>query len=523
MVKKNYNDIEALDDEDIYGEGVFDTMKNVYNKTVEKVGDYASTVLHGRNDYPPKVRELIKIYGDKRITRITIDRTPVPSVLTSALNAVSMGAFKERFDKLPYDKLFHLRMDLTLADNTRLAVEKNEVINMYLKPKKLKGAEQIDVTFRESDITLNKLLAGGQSIQKAKWFGYSASSNNCQDFILALLNGSQLGNEQDRQFVKQDTSTLFKGDSFLRKFSNTVTDLGAKVNEITTGTGIGDDESCIQSIVFDKNSWTTKKAIKWLTKHNYTGLDVDEKPNTLRFRQIEPSDIFTYITKSLPNEIELVIAYKHKKVSNNNMNKKITGRGGGASTARVAPERLSHDEIVQRREQENRDLMEEYTNVMNAMRYAGTPQTIQRNYENDFRAELGIIRRRRRRENMNMTPPVSENEDEERSPEPTRGRGCGDLVHIDIGSHNAKGNIKGEGINLSLMQLINNYKKKEDEDLMKNMKQFYKDRNAEIAALEKKVKALPKYGKPLSGEGFKKGSPEAKEHMARIRAMRKTK
>ena len=427
MVKKNYNDIEALDDEDIYGDGVFDTMQNAYNKTVEKVGDYASTVLHGRNDYPPKVRELIKIHGDKRITRITIDRTPVPSVLTSALNAVSMGAFKERFDKLPYDKLFHLRMDLTLADNTRLAVEKNEVINMYLKPKKLKGSEQIDVTFRESDITLNKLLSGGQSIQKAKWFGYSASSNNCQDFILALLNGSQLGNEQDRQFVKQDTSTLFKGDSFLRKFSNTVTDLGAKVNEITTGTGISDDESCIQSIVFDKNSWTTKKAIKWLTKHNYTGLDVDEKPNTLRFRQIEPSDSFTYITKSLPNEIELVIAYKHKKVSNNNMNNKFTGRG------------------------------------------------------------------------------------------------CGDLVHIDIGSHNAKGNIKGEGINLALMQLINNYKKKEDEDLMKNMKQFYKDRNAEIAALGKKVKALPKYGKLVSGGGFKKGSPEAKEHMARIRAMRKTK
>ena len=426
MVKKNYNNIKALDDEDIYGEGVFDTMQNVYNKTVEKVGDYASTVLHGRNDYPPKVRELIKIHGDKRITHITIDRTPVPSVLTSALNAVSMGAFKERFDKLPYDKLFHLRMDLTLADNTNLAVEKNEVINMYLKPKKLKGSEQIDVTFRESDITLNKLLSGGQSIQKAKWFGYSASSNNCQDFILALLNGSQLGNEQDRQFVKQDTSTLFKGDSFLRKFSNTVTDLGAKVNEITTGTGIGDDESCIQSIVFDKNSWTTKKAIKWLTKHNYTGLDVDEKPNTLRFRQIEPSDSFTYITKSLPNEIELVIAYKHKKVSNN-MNNKFTGRG------------------------------------------------------------------------------------------------CGDLVHIDIGSHNAKGNISGDGINLSLMQLINNYKKKEDEDLMKNMKQFYKDRNAEIAALEKKVKALPKYGKLVSGGGFKKGSPEAKEHMARIRAMRKCK
>jgi len=52
------------------------------------------------------------------------------------------------------------------------------------------------------------------------------------------------------------------------------------------------------------------------------------------------------------------------------------------------------------------------------------------------------------------------------------------------------------------------------------MKQFYKDRNEEIAALGKKVKELPKHGK-LVGSGFKKGSQEAKDHMARIRALRR--
>ena len=424
MVNKYINDKEPLSDEDIYGEGVYDTMKDMYNN----VKNYTDTVLHGRNDYPPKVRNLIKIHGDKRITRITIDRTPVPSVLTSALNAVSLGAFKERFDKLPYDKLFHLRMDLTLTDNTRLAVEKNEVINMYLKPKKMKGGEQLDVIFRETDLTINKLLAGGQSIQKTKWFGYSASSNNCQDFILSLLNGSQIGTDQDRQFVKQDTSTLFKGDSFLRKFSNTVTDLGAKVNEITTGTGM-----------IYKNKLSN---IKHMTKHYNSDSDSDSSSD---------------------------------------------GDGYGPPPSRGCG--LHHENKIINK-------INKLTNMLHQHQQAHGGKL---NFINPLKQLIHTVKKGH---------PTS---------------GTGDLVHIDIGSHNAKGDISGDGItggNIALMQLIENYKKREDADLKKSMKQFYKDRNEEITALGKKVKALPKYGN-LVGSGFKKGSQEAKDHMARIRALRR--
>jgi len=555
------------------------TVKHTFNKAVEKVGQYTDVVLHGRNDYPPKVRNLIKIYGDKRITHITVDRTPVPSVLTSALNAVSLGAFKQRFDKLPYDKLFHLRMDLTFSDNTRLAVEKNEVINMYTNPKKLKEGEQRDVICRESDLTLNKLLAGGQNIQKDKWFGYSASNNNCQDFILSLLNGSHIGNDQDRQFVKQDTSSLFQGDSFLRKFANTVTDIGSKVNEITTGAGL-EGHSHVQSVLFDKSKWTVYTATKWLKKHGYDGLGVDEKPNTLRFRQVEPNKSDKYITKTLPDNIELVIAYKNKVSNNKHMVNKITGRGGGASTARVTPELLSDEELLQRRNEEDRRLLDEHTRELEVMmksladRYSVIPHNMIRDVRNlatiTYRNRMRNIRRTRAREDRNrerirrnMTPPVSEDEDEEgsrtesRSPEHIgrgvfnrrsdyessssdsssddesqsyKGRGLqhekdiiqhikklgqvikahqqvhggslsildeckkmiphGDLVHIDIGSHNAKGNIEGEGIrggNLSLLQLMENFKKREDADLKKSMKQYYKDRNEEVSDLTKNL------------------------------------
>ena len=74
------------------------------------------------------------------------------------LNAVSLGAFSKRFGRLPYDKLFHLRLDLTFEDGSRLAVEKNEVINMYTNPKKLKGGEQKEILNVPPELTLNKML-----------------------------------------------------------------------------------------------------------------------------------------------------------------------------------------------------------------------------------------------------------------------------------------------------------------------------------------------------------------------------
>mgnify|MGYP006953509575 CR=1 FL=1 len=66
-------------------------------------------------------------------------------------------------------------------------------------------------------------------------------------------------------FIKQDTKSLFKNDSFLRKFANTVTDLGGKVNEITMGTGINEG-GVICCVCFSRPEWTKAKAIKWLKK-----------------------------------------------------------------------------------------------------------------------------------------------------------------------------------------------------------------------------------------------------------------
>lgn len=45
-----------------------------------------------------------------------------------------------------------------------------------------------------------------------------------------------------------------------------------------------------QSVLFDKLFWRKAQARAWLKAHGYRYGDIDEKPNTYRFRQRDPND-----------------------------------------------------------------------------------------------------------------------------------------------------------------------------------------------------------------------------------------
>jgi len=224
------------------------------------VTDYVKAVVKGRNDYPPKMREILKKYGDKPIMKIFTCRNPVGSLLTGALNAVSMGEFNKRFEQQPYDKLFHLdlRCEVDIGEKefnkqqkaskisklikqNRIAtilLEKREILDAVVNPKKTKETEcQLIVNVPQGLLTINKLLEGGKKVLGNKFFTYSAYDNNCQNYVMALLKGSNIGSQENYDFVKQNTKELFKGLPGTRKIANTVTDLGATFNTLIEGAG----------------------------------------------------------------------------------------------------------------------------------------------------------------------------------------------------------------------------------------------------------------------------------------------
>lgn len=62
----------------------------------------------------------------------------------------------------------------------------------------------------------------------------------------------------------------------------------------------------VQSVLIPK-IFPMEDAVKWLKSHNYKLLKVDITDKFYRFRQKQPNKSAKYITKVLPNGIELVI------------------------------------------------------------------------------------------------------------------------------------------------------------------------------------------------------------------------
>ena len=69
-----------------------------------------------RNDYTRSAKAIIAKYGNQRIKHMRIHRQPPSAFLMAALNLFTLGDFQRRFCKTPYDKLFHLRVDLYMED-----------------------------------------------------------------------------------------------------------------------------------------------------------------------------------------------------------------------------------------------------------------------------------------------------------------------------------------------------------------------------------------------------------------------
>jgi hypothetical protein len=146
---------------------------------------------------------------------------------------------------------------------------------------------------------------------------------------MGIFRGSNIGDQSDFDFIKQDTKGFFKGkdQAFTRHTAKFVTDLGGKMNEIFTGHGLPSGikirpSQKIQSIIFDKKVWKLTNCKKWLKKHGYK-TDLDDKPEHYRFRQIEPEELGNYKTKDIGEGIKLILGslkrLKNKSLKNNNM------------------------------------------------------------------------------------------------------------------------------------------------------------------------------------------------------------
>jgi len=197
--------------------------------------DNVKALLFGRTKLPPNVRKILKAHGDTNIEYFQIGRNELTTATKMAMDAVSFGEFSRKAKKLPYDKLFHLYIIATLENGKNILIEKNDVINMEMKG--IRANAESKMVPVNKQLTLNTVMANTKKRMGNSFLRYDSWTSNCQDFILNLLKSNNLGNQTTYKFVKQNTSSIFKGNPIFHGITKFVTDLGAKFDILTKGAG----------------------------------------------------------------------------------------------------------------------------------------------------------------------------------------------------------------------------------------------------------------------------------------------
>jgi hypothetical protein len=229
------------------GKGILSSLKKIGRKVKsafvdigQKTETLFNKVVNSDKAYPPNLTAIKNELGNEIITSLQIGRTPVPKAITSAMNAVSLGGFNKIFKTLPYDKLFHLFLIIT-TDKGKFMLEKNERINVS-KSYPTNGLETRNVVI-PNNLTVNTLIDTTQSFMGGNFLPYDPANQNCQDFILSLLKANNIATTELADFVKQDTSEIFKQNPNLAKISKGLTDVGAAINVIQQGGRLGNLKS----------------------------------------------------------------------------------------------------------------------------------------------------------------------------------------------------------------------------------------------------------------------------------------
>lgn len=207
-------------------------MKYCCDKCREQDGD--GLFIREAGVLQPSARKLLEQVGNEEIKTLEIVRTPLSSFTKAFLNTISLGQF-DKISKKYYDEMFHL----SLWINGKYNLEKNEVVYFNnINPKK-SNSQVKEIQNIPSGITIQQLIDNTKKrMGNENFSNYDAEKLNCQNFIVNVLDGSNIGDKQDKNFIFQDATQIFKElPEFSKVLGKVSVKLGAIFNRLIYGEG----------------------------------------------------------------------------------------------------------------------------------------------------------------------------------------------------------------------------------------------------------------------------------------------
>jgi len=247
--------------------------------------DFINTLVYGRNDFSPEMKDILREMDTLPIEKMTIVRKPLSWVLSLAMNVLTFGEIVKNAREAGYDKFFHLAVHLTTSKGVYL-LEKNQAITMAKNPKLQPNSETMNVPLNTgTTIDTATLLNNTKLYMGTDFLIYDPKTANCQDFISSVLKSNSLDTNDNIKFVLQDTDAIFKNLSNSAKFGRFLTDIATIMDIYRQGGKVDLTDSRPEGLTISrKNGLTDGELVRLLrADHKFVGKVYmkDELPDTL--------------------------------------------------------------------------------------------------------------------------------------------------------------------------------------------------------------------------------------------------
>ncbi len=188
-----------------------------------------STTLEILRKRPKILNNLLSKYGDNKIIKISICRTPLSKPVYYLVNIITLDEFRKNRKKLNYDNIYHLYMIVYLDNGVIFGIEKNVRLNIWFKITIRKNSKCKNKIV--NNITLIDFIENGEKIGGSDFYRYTADYNNCQKFINDLLKSNKIIGLS--KFVLQDAGSLVSQE--IAEKSHTITDIAGVGHYLYSG------------------------------------------------------------------------------------------------------------------------------------------------------------------------------------------------------------------------------------------------------------------------------------------------
>lgn len=188
--------------------------------------------------FTENTRKFIIKYKDENITDFIIRKSPIEKGIEVFLDALTNKKYSQLKSEIGYDSMYHLRCDFTINGRVYL-FEKTANVQIGRQPITTDQDQVLKVPNSNTPLKLIDFVNNGiKQMGENKFFSYNPFSNNCQNFILSMMQASSLSNNEIKDFIYQDVQLMVeKIPKFAQRIASGLVKIGSAADKVAQKLG----------------------------------------------------------------------------------------------------------------------------------------------------------------------------------------------------------------------------------------------------------------------------------------------